>query len=155
MTPKLKLVDVPLEHLIVDHLCYRTETPEDYKQHQAAFMEMSAAYTKGEHNGREFHQFWLKEPVRYEWGGQVHTVEFPSPGGSANYETGIQHIEVLATEPLFLLMNNAIVDEFRFTSKSGDETYLSWSNKSAFKITEKPLFMKSIVDDKHELTYLT
>lgn len=81
----------------VDHLCYRTETKDQYalfKEHLLAHAEL---LTESPVNGRPIATFALREPFRVH-GKLVSLVELPSPKSGSPYKLGFEHAEVVIKE---------------------------------------------------------
>lgn len=89
---------------IIDHICYRTSTYEEYHQvleqlavpsSDLAGMVLSTAMV----NGRPITSLRLNEPLSVD-GKLIEVLEIPAPKSSQSYSSGFEHAEVLALEPV-------------------------------------------------------
>lgn len=148
---RLKHIDIVLEDYPVDHICYRAGSSVEYQALFNKFSELSILYTTKHFHERKFHLFVLKEPLKYK-SISVPYLEFSQPGGSDNYDTGFQHLELhtnLKVEDL--AKGNKLAKTLIFKGKYDDEAYLKWSDKTCLKVTRVPVVTKALLEDNPEI----
>lgn len=91
---ELSAAEIDLKHWSIDHLCYRTSTPESYQANKKAFATLGQCLTESEVNGRPISTFKLQRPFRHE-GRIIDLVELPAPKPSRPSTDGFEHIEVV------------------------------------------------------------
>ena len=78
----------------VDHMCYRTESLEEYAEAKKALQEHTRLLGTNIVNGREIATLRLNEPVRSgKW--RVDLIELPAPKEGKPYARGLEHIEMV------------------------------------------------------------
>lgn len=90
---KVKLKD----HWSIDHLCYRTETIENYEDMKRFFPEVGELLIESLVNGRLIATYKLFEPVSF-LGREITLVELPAPKLNKPVKEGFEHIEVVVDE---------------------------------------------------------
>ncbi len=97
---------VPLsEHWDIDHLCYRTETPQDYEHTKSEFESFSNLLIESPVNGRMISTYKLNQPIYFrQW--KIDLIEVPAPKPGKKTSRGFEHIEVVCDADLFLLKEN-------------------------------------------------
>lgn len=106
-----------LQKYVIDHICYRVASIEEFNTITTELKKVSSVYAEKVFNGRLFNIYILRDPLKHfitnedgeiELSTQV--VEIAHPGGSVQYKTGFQHIELLSkTQFEFDLGNQVIV----------------------------------------------
>jgi len=82
------------KHWNIDHLCYRTETLEDYHDFKIYFSNFCHLLIESEVNGRMISTFKLSKPIKIkDW--TIDVVELPAPKIGKRTEAGFEHIEVV------------------------------------------------------------
>jgi len=94
-----------LDHLYVDHLCYRVERVEDYEKLRD---ELLAAGNKllveGIIGGRRISTFRMQEAFTFK-GRRIPLLELPEPKKGSPYSEGYEHIEFVTDRPLAQFIN--------------------------------------------------
>lgn len=85
-------------HWDLDHLCYRTQTSEEYFELKTQFLNFAKLLIESEVNGRLISTFKLNEPIVYDaW--QIDLVELPAPKKGKITKSGFEHIEIVCDVP--------------------------------------------------------
>ena len=107
---------VPLsEHWDIDHLCYRTETPQDYEHTKSEFESFSNLLIESPVNGRMISTYKLNQPIYFrQW--KIDLIEVPAPKPGKKTPRGFEHIEVVCDADLFLLKENFSLSENKSAS---------------------------------------
>lgn len=88
-----------LDHLFLDHLCYRTETVADYEQLRDALAAKHTLLVESLIGGRRIASFRLATPLSY-CARSIPLVELPEPKAGSFYATGWEHAELVTDGPL-------------------------------------------------------
>lgn len=83
-----------LPHWIIDHLCYRVETIEEYQDYKNLFLQIAKCLVESEVNGRMIATFKLNRPIRFK-SYVIDVIEVPAPKKGKLVNTGFEHIEVV------------------------------------------------------------
>lgn len=120
---ELQLIEVGILNEIlqqdVDHLCFRTETENDYRRTCMDFSKFSTLLIETIVNGRPISTFKLKEPI--SWKGQIiDIVEVPAPKLGRKVRRGFEHIEALISESFetFTARHSSLKFDFRGAKKT-------------------------------------
>lgn len=149
---RLQEVGITLADHSIDHVCFRIANEEAFHKYFELFKENSILYTRKLYRERAFCMFTLRQPFQYKEQA-IPYVELSQPGGSDNYDTGFQHIELHIPQGVADLVKDASkLGDFLFTDKYGEETYLKWEDKLVVKTTAVPLVTKSLLFDNPEIT---
>ncbi|MFZ3229428.1 MAG: VOC family protein [Pseudobdellovibrio sp.] len=100
----LKNLIIELNHLklntsqmIIDHLCFRVETLEQYHSYKKLFLLQSTLLTETVFNGRLISTFKLNKGLKV--GDKViDCVELPAPKSGVHYSLGFEHAEFIIKE---------------------------------------------------------
>ncbi len=87
----------------IDHMCYRTTTPENYANKKNELAEVATLLGENMINGRPISTFRLIKPVMHDsW--RIDVIELPAPKAGANHIEGLEHIEFVLYDdiPTFL-----------------------------------------------------
>jgi len=90
---------INVSHYELDHLCYRVETIERYKELKEACSTIGSLLTETLINGRPISTFKLHEPIHYQ-GRAIELLELPSPKPGSPYAEGFEHVEFVIDEDL-------------------------------------------------------
>lgn len=94
---EMTTLGLPSEALKSDHLCFRVETEEQYKEYKYFLNQEALLLTESTVNGRPIATFSLPEPFKV--GSQtVSVVELPSPKKGTDYKIGFEHAEFVINE---------------------------------------------------------
>ncbi len=88
-------IDVSESYL--DHICYRVETQEEYKEFQTELEKYGYLLTEKEINGRPISSYKLIEPIVLHE-NEISVVELPSPKADTPYKRGLEHAELVIVE---------------------------------------------------------
>lgn len=94
---ELLTLGIDLDGMVVDHLCYRVKTEEEYFIKKAQLSRQGVLLTEAFVNGRPIATFRLSEPFVVD-GHEIKLVELPFPKKGTSYETGFEHAEVILQE---------------------------------------------------------
>lgn len=75
-----------------DHICYRVETDERYRELVAQLGDEAELLDESDVNGRLIATFRLTEPLQ-AGGWQVSYLELPAPKVGSDYREGLEHVE--------------------------------------------------------------
>lgn len=88
----LEEAEVDVSNYELDHLCYRVETQERYKELKAQLSRLGELLSEKEVSGRPIAAFKLKEPILYK-NRRIWCVELPAPKPGSPYPEGYEHAE--------------------------------------------------------------
>lgn len=86
-------------HWHIDHICYRSNSIENYTALKKAFETFAALTNETLVNGRPIATYELQEPLIHNE-HIITWVELPAPKATANYNEGFEHIEMVCDVPL-------------------------------------------------------
>lgn len=97
---KLLFEDLKKNHIevlpqwVIDHLCYRAASENEYLILKDEFLNFSDLLIESPVNGRLISTFKLHKPISFQnW--SIEVVELPSPKKGKSTQTGFEHIEVV------------------------------------------------------------
>jgi predicted metalloenzyme YecM len=88
-----------LDHLFMDHICYRVETVEHYESLRDALLINNELLVEGIIGGRRISTFKLTTPLPYNH-RQIPLLELPEPKAGSFYAEGFEHVEFVTDRPL-------------------------------------------------------
>lgn len=92
MSSALKAVNLDLTNFELDHLCYRTETMEQYRSLKAQLCLNNELMHEAIIGGRAICSFKLAKPLEYDkW--RISLLELPAPKSGSFYPLGFEHAE--------------------------------------------------------------
>jgi len=92
--------DGRLDHLTLDHLCYRVATPERYVELRDGLLaEGHELLAESPINGRSIATFRMAAPFRYDE-REIRLLELPEPKPGSPYPEGYEHVEFVTDRPL-------------------------------------------------------
>lgn len=148
---RFQKISINLSDHLIDHVCYRAETKTDYQGLFVLLAKHSKLYSTRIHHQRNFHLFVINQPFKFDQ-QTIPYVEFSEPGGSDQYQTGFQHIELLTNQTWDSVSSQPKeIQELLTTSKFGDEEYLKWPDKIVVKITPIPLITKTLIGENTDI----
>lgn len=92
-------IGLNLDKYLLDHICYRVSTAEEYKTKKDDLTDHGALLAESIVNGRYISTFKLKEPITFR-NRKIYLIELPSPKEEKSYKTGLEHAEFVTKEPL-------------------------------------------------------
>lgn len=98
----------------MDHICYRVETSESYKDISNKLLEQATLLTESQIQGRPISTFKLHEPLEYNH-RKIYLIELPSPKPSSPYVQGFEHVEFVVGKDLIHL--EKLYPQIAFISK--------------------------------------
>jgi len=147
---------IDVSHYCADHICWRTETLEEYSELVLALKslgeEMCTLLVESEIGGRPIATFRLTESIQCGPNRIIDVVEIPSPKQGSAYKTGLEHIEfVLTEEGENLPVDSPINDEgqhWKFLKGFVDQhSHVKWNLKASKKTINPDVSLKVDVDD--------
>lgn len=90
------------DHWDVDHLCYRVDSIERYRQLKEQFLSFSKLLIESPVNGRPISTFRLNKPIEFQ-SHKIFLVELPAPKMGKIVKEGFEHIEVVCDVPFYEL----------------------------------------------------
>lgn len=91
---ELNKYDLMLNHWEIDHLCYRTETVEEYELVKTSLTKSHKLLEESPINGRLISTIKLSSPIRFK-NYIIDLIEVPAPKEGSPYQSGFEHIEVV------------------------------------------------------------
>jgi len=89
---QLKMKNIFVLGFECDHICYRVETVERYKEIKNQLSTIGDLLTENDINGRLISVFKLQKPVRYDT-RDIYLIELPAPKKGSFYAEGWEHAE--------------------------------------------------------------
>lgn len=96
--------NLDLRHWSIDHLCYRTSSPQAYQSAVERFRDRGRLLIESPVNGRMISTFQLFEPFHFR-GQVIDLLEVPAPKPSRPTVDGFEHAEVVCDLPLSEMMS--------------------------------------------------
>lgn len=108
-----------IEHRVIDHVCYRVATQEEYVAGKERFLQVGVLLHEAVINGRPIATYKLHIPIVHgshtcvivesvdrilRCSCRIWCVELPSPKPGTPYATGLEHFEVVVDTPFDVLM---------------------------------------------------
>ncbi|KAL7496221.1 hypothetical protein ACHAWT_009974 [Skeletonema menzelii] len=133
--------DIDVTNLQADHVCYRTESIQQYTELVKALQcsEASDSFillVESEIGGRPISTFKLLQPIEIDSGNSLHridVVEIPSPKEGSPYDAGLEHIEFVIGDGKH---NSPINDEVHATALDAwmrRYPCVAWNTKACHK----------------------
>jgi hypothetical protein len=88
-----------LDHLSIDHLCYRVATEAEYETLKSWLKGDNELLVESIINGRRIATFRMAAPFRYQE-REIWLLELPEPKPGSPYPTGWEHAEFVTDRPL-------------------------------------------------------
>lgn len=88
-----------LDHLQLDHLCYRVETADQYEKLKAQLLDENELLVESPINGRRIATFRMAEPFCFRE-REIWLLEVPEPKPGSPYVEGWEHVEFVTDRPL-------------------------------------------------------
>lgn len=136
-----------LDHLLLDHICYRVETLPEYEGIKRARSQDAKLLGESIVGGRPIATYQLNTPFVYQ-GRVIDVVEIPSPKPGSPYPTGYEHVEFVTDRPLpefldYLLAQNPALSDSLSTGglakTTNPDIRLSLPNGHSVKFHEQSL----------------
>lgn len=96
---KIKQANIDMSGFQIDHLAYRVDTLEKYEQKKQDLANFGQLISEFKVRNRPIAIFKLDQPLEYQ-NYTIPFLELPSPSPHHNYPEGLQHIEIIANQPL-------------------------------------------------------
>lgn len=97
LTAELESLNIKVENLLCDHLCFRVGTTDEYEVYKKALSPHADLLIEALVNGRPIATYKLHTPYKVQ-GREISLVELPAPKPGSNYKTGYEHAEFVVTE---------------------------------------------------------
>lgn len=95
----LEPVTGALDHLELDHLCYRVESVARYEQLRDSLLAENELLVESPVNGRRIATFRMAAPFRFRK-RSIWLLELPEPKAGSAYPEGYEHVEFVTDRPL-------------------------------------------------------
>ena len=89
---ELKDDGIDASDLELDHICYRVETLERYRELKRELSKQGELVSEAEIRGRPIAVYRLREPIIFK-DRRIYCVELPSPKEGTPYTDGLEHVE--------------------------------------------------------------
>lgn len=96
---KLKEIELDVEQYVLDHICYRVETMNEYQLKKEELSSLGKLLVESMVKGRLISTFKLYNPIIFRE-REIFLIELPSPKSSHFYKSGLEHIEFVTKLPL-------------------------------------------------------
>ncbi len=95
----LQQQNINVENYPLDHICYRTDSPEQYMALKNELGFHGHLLTESYINGRPIATFKLSAPIIFNH-RKIYLLELPSPKAGSPYTAGYEHVEFVIDESL-------------------------------------------------------
>eukprot|EP00980_Cylindrotheca_fusiformis_P006370 scaffold1356_cov123-Cylindrotheca_fusiformis.AAC.51 len=139
-----------------DHVCWRTETMEDYQELVAHLRENAELLIESEIGGRPIATFQLNRGIPCRGGRQhVNVVEIPAPKVGSPYREGLEHVEFVigqtqvpneTTRGTASPVNDA-THQSMLQKMMEDHPQLNWNEKAKKKHVNPDVSVKVIANE--------
>jgi len=119
---QLETVPGALDHLPIDHLCYRVESREHYLELKELLLANNELLVESPIKGRLISTFRMTQPFRHEE-REIWLLELPEPKIGSPYPEGWEHAEFVTDRPL-AEFENWLIDELGVASSDIDRSGL-------------------------------
>ncbi|MFP4402341.1 MAG: VOC family protein [Candidatus Nanoarchaeia archaeon] len=116
---ELKANQIDISNLEIDHICYRVETTQRYKELKVKLATISTPLSENIINGRAISVFKLSNPIIIEK-FKIWCLELPSPKIATPYKEGWEHIEIVINSTLKKFVDNHT--HVMFNTKNSNDT---------------------------------
>lgn len=96
---KLEQTPGQLDHLLLDHICYRVETTVAYEELKQELSKAGTLLVEHEIGGRLIATYHLAKSLTYKH-RKIDVFELPAPKPGRPYPTGYEHVEFVTGRPL-------------------------------------------------------
>lgn len=96
----------------MDHLCYRTETAEGYKQKKSELMAVGDLLSETNVAGRPIATFRLYQPIYFD-GWRVDALELPAPKEGRRDIEGLEHVELVLFDSIPSFLKKYVDKDFK------------------------------------------
>lgn len=100
---ELKAKNIDVRKYPLDHICYRTDSIEQYLTLKNKLNQLGELLTESHINGRPIATIKLFEPIVFE-NRKIYLLEIPSPKIGSYYPAGFEHAEFVIDESLAAFM---------------------------------------------------
>ena len=103
----LERVGVDVKGCVLDHVCYRVESIEEYERFKRELAGKAELVHEALISGRPIATYKLHSPLRYQRAGEVREIsylEVPSPKPGSPYRSGLEHAEFVTSETFEAIM---------------------------------------------------
>lgn len=97
-------IDLDVHNMILDHICFRVATIEEYQNKKIELAELGILLTESIVNERNIATYKLHHPIEYK-DRKIFLIELPSPKETNNYTTGLEHVEFVTKDNLQKIVN--------------------------------------------------
>ena len=87
MILELSNLNIETQGLVIDHLCFRVATNEEYLEYKKMIGEFADLLIEAEINKRPIATYLLSQPIEFEQ-YKIDVIELPAPKVGVNYRTG-------------------------------------------------------------------
>lgn len=109
-----------MDHLFLDHACYRVETVDAYIKLRNELLIENELLVEGLIGGRRISTFKMKTPFHFR-GREIPLLELPEPKAGSFYAEGWEHVEFVTDRPLSSF-DNWLVDQLQISPDDIDRS---------------------------------
>lgn len=148
---EVRALDIKIEGMPIDHICYRVETLDRYESMKESLMPLAKAWGENIHHGRPISAFLLKNPLKAE-GYSVPVIELPAPKSDKFYPEGLEHFEFVVGSRFFNFREEYkdLWNRFEDSGPHNQPAVISFSSGKSVKFHEKTL-LKVLELENHPL----
>ncbi len=117
---RLSANEIQVDHLEMDHICYRVASQERYDELKGALEQEADLLAESMIKGRPICTFKLQKPIFYK-NRQIEVFELPAPKPSKPYKEGYEHVEFVLKEDFDTFM--AKYPDIQFDESGRDKKY--------------------------------
>lgn len=96
-------IGIDVSSFFLDHICYRTETNEEYEEMKIFFSHHGDCIYESKIGWRMISLYKLFKPLEYKW-REIPLVELPAPKSYNTHKSGWEHVEFVIPEDLSLFL---------------------------------------------------
>jgi predicted metalloenzyme YecM len=146
-----KQFGVDVSSLQADHVCYRTDSMEQYTALVDALRSSSDTFTmlvESEVGGRPIATFRLALPITSSDGvHSVNVIEIPSPKQGSPYTAGLEHIEFVIGDGTHMSPKNGQVHQSALKAWMDEHPCVTWNSKAIEKVCNPDVSTKIELPD--------
>ena len=144
-------LNINLDNNLLDHLCYRVSTEQEYQEKKDQLLKCSTLLIEADVNGRPISTFKFDQPISYK-SRKIELIELPSPKKNTNYTTGLEHVEFVIEEGLDKFMEkypNIDFDKSGMSKGLNPELRVSLADNLSVKF--HPISLEKVIEIEKNL----
>jgi len=131
---------IDLRDYPIDHLCFRTQTVEDYQRTKPLIQNFSKGILENLHHGRPVTKFLLSQPIiigEYE----IPVIEMPVPRPGQVIQTGLEHLEMVVGDDYEIIKEryNGLWSGADDSGEFNQPMFITFENGHSIKFHKLPI----------------